>query len=612
MPRFAGVTGPPRDDWLYTLALGLAKGLELDKKPFIHETQDGSFISIERNSPSSHSTSVSILFDGFIFNSRELFDDQTDAQGFGKLYAQHGFQHALKLINGDFAVALFDHRRHELYLGRDRFGVRPLYWRRIEGSVAFSSRPWGLAKLGGCAVVLNAAFVARYAGGHYRYFDNAPDQSPYRDVFQLPSSSWLRFSNDKVSQGSYWELKEEADFTDSEEELAERYRALLLDAVSLRVRKASFPAFTLSGGLDSSSILSCASQSLGKGFKVYSSVYSDKTFDESDDIQAMREGAAKGWNPVLIDNPDVFGLVEKMVQAHDEPVATATWLSHYLLCKESSKNGHDVLFGGLGGDELNAGEYEYFFYLFADLNASRSLEELDHEITNWIAHHDHPVFRKTRDIAIKTLQRVTDNQSVGKCLPDLVRLRKYFTVVNKDYFDLRGFEPVMEAPFTSYLKNRTFQDLTRETAPCCLRAEERQATAFGMQSIDPFFDYRLVEFMFRVPNHMKIRSGVTKILLREAMKGILPEETRTRVKKTGWNAPAHVWFSGNGLDRLYDLVLSQNFSESGVYVQSEVLKILDSHKRVISEGSNEENHMMFLWQLVNLQCWMKSVLRSPP
>jgi asparagine synthase (glutamine-hydrolysing) len=608
MPRFAGVTGSPRDEWLQTLAFGLAKGLALDKKPFINQTKDGSFISMERISSSSRNTSVSILFDGFIFNSRELFNDQADAQGFEQLYAQYGFHHTLQLINGDFAVALFDHRRQELYLGRDRFGVRPLYWRLIEGSVAFSSRPWGLAKLGGDAVALNAAFVARYAGGHYRYFDNVPDQSPYRDVFQLPAASWFRFSNDQVSQGSYWALTEEADFTDSEEELAERYRALLLNAVSLRVRKASFPAFTLSGGMDSSSILSCASRSLGKSYKVYSSVYSDKTFDESDDIQAMREGAAQDWNPVLIDNPAVIDLVERMIQAHDEPVATATWLSHYILCKESSSNGHDALFGGLGGDELNAGEYEYFFYLFADLIASKSQEELNNEIKKWVDHHDHPVFRKSRDLAIKTIQQVIDREIPGRCIPDLLRLKKYSTVVNKEFFNLNNFVPVMEAPFTSYLKNRTFQDLTRETVPCCLRAEERQTAIFGMQSIDPFFDYRLVEFMFRVPNNMKIKNGITKILLREAMKGILPEETRTRIKKTGWNAPAHVWFSGEGLDQLYDLVLSQSIRESEIYVQSKVLKILDSHKRIVSEGSKEENHMMFLWQFVNLHCWMKSVL----
>ena len=100
----------------------------------------------------------------------------------------------------------------------------------------------------------------------------------------------------------------------------------------------------------------------------------------------------------------------------------------------------------------------------------------------------------------------------------------------------------MDRPFSSYLKNRTYQDLFRETAPCCLRAEDRQGEAYEIRQVDPFFDHRLAEFMFRVPGNMKIRDGITKRLLREAMKGILPEETRTRVKKTGWNAPAHVWF----------------------------------------------------------------------
>lgn len=102
----------------------------------------------------------------------------------------------------------------------------------------------------------------------------------------------------------------------------------------------------------------------------------------------------------------------------------------------------------------------------------------------------------------------------------------------------------MEHPFTSYLKTRTWQDLSRGNG-AVLRAEDRQTSAFGLQNIVPFFD-RLIEFMFSVPGSLKIRDGVTKGLLREAMRGILPEETRTRIKKTGWNAPAHLWFSRGG------------------------------------------------------------------
>jgi asparagine synthase (glutamine-hydrolysing) len=146
-----------------------------------------------------------------------------------------------------------------------------------------------------------------------------------------------------------------------------------------------------------------------------------------------------------------------------------------------------------------------------------------------------------------------------------------------------------------------------ETAPCCLRAEDRHTTAFGLERFDPFFDHRLVEFMFRVPGTMKIRDGVTKVLLRRAMSGILPEETRTRVKKTGWNAPAHVWFTGRGLERLRDLVASQSFRDHGVYDTAVTERLIDEHAAIVASGAARENHMMFLWQLLNVETWLSRV-----
>jgi len=608
MSKIAGFTGERRQDRAEILAASVWDVSELNVNTATLQERDFfTFISNNPGLTANHVCGVSVLFSGYIFNSDELNVVDSDAEAFLSSYLHIGFEATLIKINGDFSVAVFDLRSNELFLARDRFGVRPLYWILADDNLAFCSRPLPLARLLKGGVELDRGFVARYAGGHYRYFDNTLECSPYRDVFQLPAGHWLRFNSGVISAGSYWGLIDQTDFKDSEEVLAEQYRALLLDSVSLRLKKVRYPAFTLSGGMDSSSVLSCATKSKNERFSVYSCVYTDKTFDESDDIEVMRCDIAKNWNAIVLDKLDVFGLVEEMIRCHEEPVATATWLSHYLLCREASKHDHDALFGGLGGDELNAGEYEYFYYFFADLLANQKVEQLSHEIAEWVKHHNHVVFRKSREIAIEVIQRTTDLQIMGKCLPDMVRLNKYSSTVNKDYFDLSTFVPIMETPFKSYLKNRTFQDLTRETVPCCLRAEERQTSVFGMQSIDPFLDYRLVEFMFRVPSYMKIQHGVTKKLLRRAMEGIVPEETRSRIKKTGWNAPAHVWFSGRGLNDIYDLVHSQSFREGEIYIQSEVLKILDSHKRILCDGSNQENHMMFLWQLINLQVWRDQV-----
>jgi asparagine synthase (glutamine-hydrolysing) len=554
---------------------------------------------------------VDVVIDGHVYNRAELGSFATDAELIAHLYRKHGFEGMLALLNGDYAIALFDSRSDTLWMARDRLGVKPLYYSQAGDWLAFASRPAQLLDLPGVGRNPNRRFAAVFAAAHYRYFDNVPEESPYERVSQLPAAHWLMFSRGRLKTGAYWRFEDQAEFTDSESVLAERYRELLLSAVSLRHAASQRPAFTLSGGMDSSSVLASAARRAGQPQVAYSTVYTDKTFDESDEIRPMLSHAVSQWNQVRVDDPDVFALVQRMVAANDEPVATATWLSHFLLCEQAAKAGYGALFGGLGGDELNAGEYEYFFFHFADLGRQPDKAGLlNREIEQWAHHHDHPIYRKNATVAANTVARCADPAQPGRCRPDAARMQRYYGVLDRDYFDIDRFVPVMEAPFSSYLKTRTYQDLTRETAPCCLRAEDRQTQAFGLDNHVPFFDHRLVEFMFRVPGTLKIRDGVTKILLREAMRGILPEETRTRVKKTGWNAPAHLWFSGRGRAQLQDLVHSQAFRQRGIYREAEVSRIIAEHDEIVASGAQRENHMMFLWQLVNLELWLQS-LQAP-
>jgi asparagine synthase (glutamine-hydrolysing) len=552
--------------------------------------------------------SLCAVFDGFIFNDTELAAvRKAPAELFLDLYEKGGFERALVRINGDFAVAVHDAASGTLWLGRDRFGIKPLYYVRRGGFAAFASRPRALLAVPGMSARPNRAFVARFAGSHYRTFDNVPEESPFADIAQLPAAHYLELRTDgRAHIAKYWALRDHEDLDASEDALAEQYRALLLDAVGIRLRAAREPGFLLSGGMDSSSVLASAVRVSGQQQHAFSSVYADRTYDESAEIRSMLASSVVQWHPIEIATPDVFGLVDRMVRAHDEPVATATWLSHYLVCESASAQGFRTLFGGLGGDELNAGEYEYFFYHFADLRAAGD-DRLGREIELWAKHHDHPIYRKNRAVVDEALSRIVDLRTPGLCRPDRNRLNRYVAAVAKDYFDLATFTPRMENPFLSYLKNRTFQDLFFETAPCCLRAEDRQSAAFGIEHFDPFFDYRLAELMFRVRGDLKIRDGVTKVLLRSATKGLLPEETRQRIKKTGWNAPAHVWFSGRNLDTLRDLVASQVFRERGIYDVAEVERLIDEHVELVESAAPKENHMMFLWQLVNLELWLRSM-----
>lgn len=569
----------------------------------------GAALTAGAEAPLASRGTLSIVVDGRIFNAGDFgAPDRSAAEIILDLHAQHGFAEALTRINGDFAVALFDAATGSLWLGRDRVGVRPLYFTYRQGVFAFASQPGALLRLPGISSQVNHRFAGLFAGSHYRTFDNARDESPYADIRQLPAGHIAEAKAGREPRlAAYWTLREQPDFNLPESELAEQYCHLLVDAVRIRLAGAKSPAFLLSGGMDSSSVIASAVRVSGKKQHAFSSVYDDRTYDESDEIRSMLDSSVEQWHPVRIGNPDIFATIDRMVRTHDEPVATATWLSHYLLCEQAAQMGFGTLFGGLGGDELNAGEYEHFFFRFADLRQAGDEATLRREVEQWARHHDHPIYRKNMAVVDASLPKIVDLASPGLCHPDRTRLDRYAATVIPDYFDIKGFVPVMDRTFHSYLKNRAFHDIFRETAPCCLRAEDRQTSAFGLQHFDPFFDYRLIEFMFRVPGSLKIRDGVTKILLREATKGLLPEETRTRIKKTGWNAPAHVWFSGKALDTVRDMVASQAFRERGIYNVAEVKRLIDEHQQIIDDSAPRENHMMFLWQLVNLELWLRLV-----
>lgn len=553
---------------------------------------------------------VTVAIDGRIYNRRSLDAlAENDPALVAALYRRHGFLEAIRRVNGDFALALHDASSGTLWVARDRFGVKPLYYVQTADGFAFASQPRALLSFPGVSSDVNREFVGLYAGCHYRYFDNAADRSPFASIQQLPAAHVLSARGGTVlRQQRYWDLADAPELSASRglDDLAEAYRELLLDAVALRRDPMDRRAFTLSGGMDSSSVLASAVHIGGGAERAFSTVYDDPTFDESAEISSMLKQCVSEWHPVRVGTPDVFGLVERMVRVHDEPVASATYLSHFVLCEAVAASGCRTLFGGLGGDELNAGEYEHFLYHFADLHAAADDERLEHEVACWIRHHDHPIYRKSRAVVEDAFATLVDFSEPGRCRPDRKRLERYAGALDRDYCDVAAFTPVMEHPFSSYLKNRTYQDLTRETIPCALRGEDRHTDAFGLESRMPFFDHRLAEFMFRVPGTLKFRDGIGKVLLREAMRGVLPEETRTRVKKMGWNAPSHVWFSGRGRIRLRDLVASQQFRERGIYDVAEVEHIIDEHDVIVGTGRSQENHMMFLWQLVNLETWLST------
>jgi len=550
---------------------------------------------------------VTVAFDGLIFNPEDLPAPSGTTAGDARLiadgYRRHGFAATLERINGDFTVALHDRSSDTLYLARDRFGVKPLYYSDRGGVMAFASRPAGLFPLAWVGLEPRPDYVALFAGGHYRFFDNPPEASPYEAVAQLPAASYLCWRNGAASVHRYY-LPADGDAPEDEDALAEAYRGLLLDAVSRRLARASNPAFTLSGGLDSSSVICAAAHLSGTAQTAFSTVYGGGDYDESDEIADVINHGAAAWHPVPVEATDLLGLIDTLTARHDQPLSTVTWLTHYLLCGSLRDAGYDSIFGGLGGDEQHAGEYDYFPYFFADLLAADEDDRYRREVAAWQRHHDHPIWRKTEAVATERRLTLTDPQTPGHCRIDRALFGRYSDVLDPAYTRADSIPLTLAQPYSSYLRSHSFNELYIETMPCCLRASDRNSQAYGLDDFLPFFDHRLVDFMFRVPPRLKFRDGVTKQILRRATKGLLPDSTRQRIGKTGWNAPIHVWFATTLREPLLDLVGSRRFRERGIYRPGAVERVIAEHAEIVRGGAARENHMMFLWQVVSLEGWL--------
>ena len=550
---------------------------------------------------------VTVVFDGQLYNREEFRQPTGPAMGDAALiataYWEAGFEALLQRTNGDFAIALYDHTTKEIYLARDRFGVKPLYYVDRLGLLAFASRPIGLCFLPGLDPVPRAEYVALFAAGHYRFFDNPPTRSPFAAIAQLPAASYLHHKGGTSRVQTYYRPAD-GDAPESEGELVEAYRNLLLDSVRRRLARAERPAFTLSGGLDSSSVACSALALTGNAPEAFSTVYGGGTYDESEEVSDIIDAGKACWHPVQVESSNFFHLVDHLTTLHDQPLSTVTWLAHYQLCERVKRLGFTTLFGGLGGDEQHAGEYDYFFYFFADLLAAGDKDRYRREVAAWQRLHDHPTWPKTPQVAEAERLALTDPHTPGRCRSDRSLLGRYAEVLQPDFLRLETVGDQLDHLYTSYLRSHGYNELYRETMPCCLRASDRNTASFGLDDAFPFFDHRLVDFMFRVPSAMKTRDGVTKQILRKAMRGVLPEATRTRSAKTGWNAPAHIWFSTDLREPLLDLVGSRRWRERGIYRPEVVEHLIREHFEIVSTGDSRENHMMFLWQLVSLESWL--------
>lgn len=504
-----------------------------------------------------------IIFNGEIFNFVELkkelpdynFQTSSDTEVLLAAYLKWGAD-CLKKLNGQFAFAIYDSKEKELFFARDQFGIKPLYYSLSNGGLMVASEIKALLGLG-IKAVPNDKIIYEFL--QYTFYDHSADTF-FQGIKRLMPGQYGIWKKNKLAIKTYWDLADmrsregEHDYL-SEGEAVDLFKTLMSDAIRLQFRSDVPVGLTLSSGLDSLSMLFFANSVMGSNIRLYSAGLNDSKYDEVRQLKHLLSKDQKKLLTSSVLSPEkVWPLADKLLEIQDEPYGGLSTINYFNLYDETKIPGVKVLLEGQGADEILGG-YKYY--------------KIGHRKGN-------------------LSQDMTKEGSPSAIAPDLEsRFKKE--------------KPNFPAPFKSPILNLQYKDMRYIKMPRVLRFNDHISLAYSKELRVPYLDYRLAEFCFFLPKKFKLRGEEQKILLRDAMKGIVPTLGKDKPK---------VFFGAFQTDWLRK------------YFKKEVFKILDSKSfqsrpywdaKKARESADkffqgEGNNSFFLWQWINLEMWLRKYI----
>ncbi len=592
---------------MYNLTFGFRRLSILDLSPAGHQpmgTADGCFW---------------IVYNGEIYNYRELrteletlgytFRTATDTEVL--LHAYHAWGEAcLQRFNGMWGFALWDGHRQRLFCARDRFGVKPFYYVWDGTTFAFASEIKALLHLPGLARRPNDGILYDYL--RYGRTDHT-DETFFQGIRQLPPAYFLTLdAAGNLRRECFWALDLARPVETASDDAASvaHFHDLFEDAVRLRLHSDVPVGTCLSGGLDSSSIVCVANRllhndqraearALGERQKTFSSCYEDARFDERLFIEAVLSQTGAVANYTFPSGEKLLQVLPQLIWHQDEPFGGLSIFAQWCVMELAAAHRVTVLLDGQGGDELLAGYHPCFDYFWGGLLRQGRWTELARELRAYHRRYDvalpYLALRALRPFAPVRIQGMARRLERGSGLgiaPDFARAHREGSYE----FVERGVNPLR-----SYLAQ-----LIRYSIPMLLRFEDRNSMAHSIEARVPFLDYRLVEYAFTLPPQQKIHDATTKVILRRAMQGILPEVLRQRKDKMGFVAPERVWLANDLREWAQDLVHSQSFCSRPYFHYAQIRHALADHMA----GRRDLSRLGWRW--LNLELWLRQFIDAAP
>lgn len=537
---------------------------------------------------------LQLVHNGEIYNYLELreelrahghsFRSETDTEVLLAAYREWG-EACVERLNGIWAFAIWDPGRRTLFASRDRFGVKPLYYRLDGRRLAFASEPWVLR---GDDPRPNERAVRDYL--EHGWLDHG-EETFFAGVRRLPPAHNLSFGPDGLLIRRYWSLEP----SEAPADPVDAVRELFLDAVRLQLRSDVPVGTALSGGIDSSAIAVAVAHHGHARQKTVTAYFEDAGFDERPYARAVVEatGAEAHW--VSFTAQELVESLPAIVRAQGEPFGSTSIAAGWHVMRAAKAAGLTVMLDGQGGDELFAGYRAAYGYRIADLLAGGQVTEAGRELAAfWSRHGSSPV------AAAGVLIRPFLPERVGAA--GRARLKGSATLAHPD---IRGAARSREEngyPFPDRLRRHLAHTLTRRGLPELLRYEDRNSMAHAIEARVPFLDHRLVELAYSLDAGSLLARGETKAVLRRALADLLPPRVRDRTDKLGFVTPEGRFMREALGDLARETFGSREFRERGLVDPTAALERLRRHR------AGDLSAGMELWRALNVELWARTFL----
>ncbi|HYG08721.1 MAG TPA: asparagine synthase (glutamine-hydrolyzing) [Pyrinomonadaceae bacterium] len=572
--------------------------------------------------------SLHIIFNGEIYNHAEhrpslearghRYRTHCDTETILHLYEEHGAA-CVEHLRGMFTFAIWDERRRELFIARDRLGVKPLYYvHRADGSLFFASEIKSLlAARGVPRPEINYRALPDYLANH----GTSGAETLFAGVKRLlPGHTLLWRADGSIRIEKYWDIHfaEDAEGGESSSPPERRSDAdyiaewseLFRKSVELRLMADVPLGMFLSGGIDSSAIAAVMSGMVSAPVKTFSVAFAEREANELYYARLVAERFKTDHHETIVSPEDFFGALPRLVWHEDEPLAHPSSVALYFVSRLAARHVKVVLTGE-GSDEMLGG-YERYYKTIYNLALAPAYQKLTTESMR------RALSRRIENLPLDSKVRHKLRRTFLCLPPDIESLYfDNFAVFTRSmqndlltpqtreragdaepYGDMRRY---FETGASRSLLNRMLYADTKTYLHELLMKQDQMSMAASIESRVPFLDHRLVEFTARLPQHLKLRRGwTTKYILRESMKDLLPAPILSR-KKMGFPVPVGAWFRGAYRGIVDEYVLSERAAARGLFDPAYVRELAARHQA-------GENHTERLWSLVNVEIWLRQFM----